>query len=188
MFGRFSARGLVLVPVLMALLLAAQPAAAFSFVSSTGTPGLYGESDIFAGPQGADCVYQSTKSHHVYPLKDINVHGPYIYGKSSHHRWVGWRYRIQRDTNHDNVFGTFFTSSVVKAKANNNAPASFPVRKWTPPATLKEGNYRVQLTLYWYASGSSTVVDSKIVGLIQYYKMKGGGNLMVRTSDCYSTN
>ncbi len=174
---------------MLALVLAVQPAAAAgNAASSANDYGLYSLPDSQGGPQGAACVYQTTKSHHAYPLKAIKAHGPSIYGTSSHHQWVGWRYRIQRDTNDDDVFGTYFTSSIVKAKATQNAPAAFLTRKWLTPSNLKAGNYRVQVSLYWYKLGSRTKVDGKLTFLINYYQMKGGGYLMVRQTDCYSSN
>jgi len=188
MFGRISSRRLVLGPVLMALLLAAQPVAAFSVTSTTGNVGQYYLSDTFAGPRGADCVYQATQSHHVYPLKDISARGPSMYGTSTHNQWVGWRYKIQRTPTSSLDFKTYFTSSVVKAKASQNAPASFVRRTWTVPSNLPTGNYRVQETLYWYQFGSSTIQDGKVVLVIQYYHVKGGGQDQIRQTDCNDSN
>ena len=109
-------------------------------------------------------------------------------GSGTQHQWVGWKYKIQGDTNFDNVFGTKFTSTVVKAKATDHTPASFARRTWTAPSNLKRGNYRVQVTLIWYKPGSSTQVQGRQVANIDYYKVAGGGPDSVRQNNCYFKN
>ena len=187
-----SRRALVLGPVLMGLLLAVQPVAAATAVSSSGTFGVAYIADFHVGKQGARCDYKTTSSTTHFRLKDISVRGPEITaedtGSGHPNRWVGWRYKIQRDTNFDNQFGTFFKSGVVKAKATDQTPAVFARRTWTAPANLKMGNYRVQVTLIWYKPGSSTLVQGTQVANIDYYKVAGGGPDTVRHTDCYFTN
>ena len=110
------------------------------------------------------------------------------HGSGTQHQWVGWKYKIQADTNFDNVFGTKFTSTVVKAKATDSTPAAFARRTWTAPSNLAQGNYRVQVTLIWYKPGTSTQVQGKQVANIDYYKVAGGGPDTVRNNDCYYKN
>jgi hypothetical protein len=178
--------------MLMGLLLAGQPAAASTPLSSTGSFGLAQLFDSLHGKQGANCDYKAHQSHGAFPLKDISVRGPKIWaedtGTGTQHQKVGWKFKIQRDTNFDGTFATIFTSTVVKGNATDTTPAAFARRFWIPTSTVKTGNYRVQFTLIWYKPGSSTQIKGKQVLLIDYYHVLGGGTDTVRQTDCYSSN
>jgi hypothetical protein len=177
---------------MLALVLAAQPVAAATVISASGTFGLAVIPDAAVGKQGANCDYKTSGSNGHFRLKDMSARGPKIYahdtGSGTQHQWVGWKYKIQGDTNADNVFGTKFTSTVVKAKATDSTPAAFARRTWTAPSNLKQGNYRVQVTLIWYKPGSSTQVQGKQVANVDYYKVAGGGPDTVRNNNCYYKN
>jgi hypothetical protein len=192
MIRGMSRGALALGPILMAVLMAAQPVAATTVTSSSGSFGLATIRDSQSGKQGANCDYKTHLSHGAYPLKDISVRGPKMWaentGSGTQHQKVAWRFRIQRDTNFDGSFGTLFTSSLVKATATDSTPAAFARRTWTPTSTVTAGNYRVQVTLIWYKPGSSTIVRGKQVVLYDWYKVQGGGTDTVRHHTCYSSN
>ena len=192
MIRGMSRGALVLGPALMALMLAVQPVAGQVAISSSGHPGEAMVFDTHLGRQGANCDYKASGSSGSHPLKDISVRGPKIWaedtGSGIQHQWVGWSYKIQRDTNFDNQFGTYFTSGVVKKFATEGTPVSFARRTWTAPSNLKAGNYRVLVTVYWYKHGSSTQQRGDVVARIEFYHVLGGGPDTVRHNDCYSAN
>ena len=179
---------------LMALVLAVQPVAAATVTSSSGTYGMYQIHDDHDTTRGANCDYKTTKHNGAYALKDIGVRAPTIYARekdnSNQRKWVGWKYAIQQDANRDGSgWQTVFTSSVAKAKATESDAANFGRRTWTVPSGMHlQGNYRAQVTLLWYKAGSSTIVKGKVVALIDYYHVKGGGTDLVRQTDCYKSN
>ena len=185
-------RALVLGSVLMVAMPVAQPAAATTPISSSGTFGLAIIKDSHHGKQGANCDYKTTKSNGVYPLKGISVRGPRLWaedtGSGTQHQWVGWKYKIQRDTNFDQVYSTKFESSTVKEEATDQTPVQFSRRTWTASSNLAVGNYRVKVTLLWYEHGSTTDVRGKQVVLYDWYQAKGGGFDRVVQYHCYSSN
>ncbi len=183
---------LLLGALILALVLGVQPVAAVNVTHASGVFGYAVLQDAHFPKQGANCDYKTTKSNGVYPLKDMSVRTTRIYARDTtsgtDQQWVGWRFKIQRDINFDQSFSTLFTSSVMKAEATDTTPATFNRRKWTPAPNLHTGNYRIQVTWLWYTPGSSTTVQGKQVGLIEWYHVQGGGADTVRNNDCFSSN
>ena len=192
MIRGMSRGALVFGPVLMALMLAVQPVAAVTVVSSSGSFGLAIIPDAQFPKQGANCDYKTQGSNGHFRLKDMSARGPKIYaqdtGSGTQHQWVGWKFKIQGDTNFDQAFGTKFTSTVVKLQATDQTPSAFARRTWIAPSNLKMGNYRIQITLIWYKPGSKTEVKGKQVANVDYYKVAGGGPDTVRQNNCYYKN
>ena len=60
----------------------------------------------------------------MYRLKDISVRGPKMWaedtGSGTQHQWMGWKYKIQRDTNNDGSYSTKFTSSTRQGKGDRS--------------------------------------------------------------------
>ena len=185
---RRMSRALVFGPVLMALLLAAQPAAAATGIHETGKVGPYQINDD-ATTRGANCDYETHLTGGSYLLDDISVRAPFMHARNTGHgnqtQWVGWWYKIQLDKEFDNTFSTIFTSSVVKAKATETTIAPFGRRKWTAPENVKDGNYRVKVFMVWYKPGTSTVEQGRVVANIDWYRAKEGANTQIRQTDCY---
>jgi hypothetical protein len=192
MIRRMSRRALVFGPVLMALLLAVQPAAAATGIHTTGKVGPYQINDDQTTTRGANCDYETHLTNGSYLLDDIGVRAPFMHarntGPGNQTQWVGWGYKIQLDKEFDNTFKTIFTSSVVKAKATETTIAPFTRRTWTAPENVKDGNYRVKLFMVWYKPGTSTVEQGRVVANIQWYHAKGGGTDTIRQTDCYKAN
>jgi len=185
--GTMSRRAALFGPLLMALALSAQPAAAATVVHSSGDYGVYQFDDNHDTTRGANCDYHTHKTKGSYLLADISVRAPRVYavdtGGGIQHQLVGWKYRIQVQPL-SGPFTTVFTSSVVKANASDSVPAAFSRRTWTAPAH-PSGNYRVQVSLYWFKPNTSTTVGGKVVANIDYYHAREGANSIIRQTDCY---
>lgn len=188
---RMSRRAALLGPVLMALVLAAQPAAAAHVTNTTGHPGPYQINDEEGGPRGANCDYKTQVTNGQHLLKDISVRAPFVHarntGPGNQSQWVGWQFKIDRDTNFDNVYSNVFTSNIVKRTATETTIAPFSRRTWTPASTPK-GNFRVRIVMYWYTHSSATTVTGKVYATIQWYHVRGGGPDTVRETNCYRSN
>src|SRR5262245_15512237 len=149
-------RAAVIGSALMALVLAAQPAIAAQVTSTTGKVGPYQINDEQATTRGANCDYKTNaQSNGQHLLKDITVRAPFVHardtGPGNQSQWVGWQFKIDHDTNFDNVYANVFTSTIVKRKATETTIAPFSRRSWTPASTPK-GNFRVRIVIYWYTS------------------------------------
>jgi len=181
-------RATLLGPVLMALVLVAQPAAATYRVSESGVHGPY---EILDTPtdRGAKCFYETSKTSGKNVLDRINIRPPlnvhsYDYGAGDPDQWVGWRYIIQRDTNFDGDYGDLYKSSWIKDKANESIPAEFSRRTWYASENPR-GNYRVRIVIRWYEPGSSTVESGKVVHQLDYYQAIKGSSTKDRMGSCY---
>lgn len=192
MIRTLSRPAMVIGPVLMALMLAVQPAAAANVTSTTGHVGPYQINDEEAGPRGANCDYKThPQSNGQYLLKDISVRAPFVHarntGPGNQSQWVGWQFKIDRDTNFDGVYANVFTSSVVKRKATETSIADFSRRSWTPAST-PQGNFRVRIVIFWYTHASSTNEKGKVKATIEWYHVRGGGTDTIRNNSCYRAN
>jgi hypothetical protein len=182
----------VVASALMALALAAQPAVAAQVTSTTGHPGPYQINDDENTTRGANCDYKTQHlSNGQHLLKDITVRAPFVHardtGPGNQSQWVGWQFKIDHDTNFDNVYANVFTSGIVKRQATETTIAPFSRRSWTPASTPK-GNFRVRISIYWYTHSSSTKVTGKVNATIQWYHVRGGGPDDIRETNCYRSN
>jgi hypothetical protein len=181
---------IVMSAVLLAVVLAVQPAAAAKTLSETGKIGPYQVDDFQDTTRGANCVYKKTKTNGKNRLGEINVRPPKMHardtGAGNQSQKVGWRFIVQQDKEFDGTYKDIFTSSVVKGTATETSIAAFTRRAWTAHSNPK-GNYRVKLILIWYKPGSSTTVHGKAQVRIEWYNVKksNGTSVKIRQSSCY---
>jgi hypothetical protein len=173
--------------VVMALALGVQPAAAAIVVHNSGDYGVFQFDDNHDSKRGANCDYETHRTNGSYLLDDISVRAPKVYaidtGGGIQHQLVGWKYKIQVQPL-SGPFHTVFTSSVVKAHATDSAPAAFSRRTWKAPEN-PSGNYRVEVSLYWFQPNTTNLVAGKIIADIEYYNAREGANSIIRQTDCY---
>jgi hypothetical protein len=183
-------RATLLGPVLMTLMLVAQPVAASTPISQTGAYGAYEITDFENTQRGANCLYEGHKTNGKNRLDKISIRPPKVYADQAPSgdpgQWVGWRYIIQRDSNFDQVYSDVYVSSFVKDKAKLAQLADFTRRTWTAPEDPK-GNYRVRIVIKWFKYGSSTQQSAKVVEQLEWYHLKVGSNASgkVRHNVCY---
>ncbi len=192
MIRRMSRPAAMLGPVMMALVLAAQPAAAAHVTSTTGHPGPYTIHDNHDTTRGANCDYKTNQSSNGhYLLKDISVRAPSVYarntGPGNQSQWVGWQFKIDRDSDTNGSYENVFTSAVVKEIATETTKADFSRRSWTPAST-PQGNFRARIVIYWYTHASKTNEKGRVKATIEYYHVKGGGPDIIRNNNCYREN
>jgi len=192
MISRMSRRATVFGPVLMALVLAAQPVAAAHVTSTTGHPGPYTIHDNETTTRGANCDYKthpSSNGHHL--LKDISVRAPSVRardtGPGNQSQWVGWQFKIDRDSDTNGSYVNIFTSNVVKRMATETSSAAFSRRTWLPAST-PQGNFRVRIVIYWYTHASNTNETGRVKATIEWYHVRGGGPDTIRHNSCYREN
>ena len=180
-------RATVLGTALMALILAAQPVAAAHVTSTTGHVGRYTIHDKETTTRGANCDYKTHLSNGQYLLKDISVRPPSVRarntGPGNQSQWVGWQFKIDRDTNFDGVYANVFTSAVVKRVATETSSADFVRRTWTPASTPK-GNFRVRIVIFWYTHASKTNETGRVKATLEWYHARKGGASIIRHNSC----
>jgi hypothetical protein len=186
---------------LLAIVFAAQPAAAATVLSTTGTVGNYAFQDNQNSTRGADCDYATSKTTHhgvtAFWLHQLKVRGPKVYAYnngSGTRQWVGWQFKVQNEpASSTNAWTTVSTSSVVKAHATIGTGIQFAARTWTAPASLPNNtNWRVIVVVNWYKRPGSTAVGGSVKASYDYYHVKGGGATVsppeIRNTDCYVNN
>jgi hypothetical protein len=155
------------------LLVSAQPVAAFKIVTASGTYGMFHETDTEAHP-GAHCFYHAVNAadQNLYKIK---IPAPRILASDRtskrDHQKVGWQYVIQRgkaagDTTN---WVTVYKSLVVKGTAYEDTAAPFTYRVY--PVNFVNRWWRVEIVMFWYHPGSSTMVDGKVKLLVENYKI-----------------
>ena len=195
MFVRSRRPAMTLGSALLALLFAAQPAAAATVISQSGTPGNYQLQDNQNTTRGVDCVYATSGNPGQHRLTTLNIRGPQIFAYNDHSgtkQYVGWKFLVQSEpVSSSNAFTTFFTSSIVKERVNVSAGFQFGYRHWTAPAHVTSNtNWRVVVVLFWYKRSGSTTVQGKVTASYDYYHVKGGGSTphQIRQTDCNGAN
>jgi hypothetical protein len=195
MFVRSRRPVMMLGSALLALLFAAQPAAAATVISQSGTIGTYQFQDNQNTTRGADCVYATNGSPGEHKLKTLKIRGPKIFAYNDHSgtkQYVGWKFLVQSEpVSATDAFTTFFSSSVVKERVNVSAGFQFGSRNWTAPGNVTSNtNWRVVVVLFWYKRSGSTTVQGKLTASYDYYHVKGGGSTpnQIRQTDCNGTN
>lgn len=169
-------------------LTAVGPVAASTPVSQSGKVGAYQVNDQNSDSgAGVRCVYETQKRGGAYQLDKLRIRAPFVHSYTQKSQWVGWRYIIKRDTNFDNKFGELYRSPIVKTKATQSTIAPFKDRTWVSGQSPK-GNYQVWVVLFWYGHTNSTTQTGKAVEVLDWYTLRGGGNHMVRQTDCYAQN
>ncbi len=154
-----------LVAVLFALVMGASPALAKTEISHTGTRGNWSLKDTHRKP-GVTCDYS------IYgDLYQIKAKAPKVFGSHAGQTWVGWKYKIMRSTG--SRWHVIDRSDVQKDMASRTAAADgFSRRVWDgfgvdPPANAR---YKVRLVILFYAPGSTTAVEGKVVVEDDWYK------------------
>jgi hypothetical protein len=197
MIRGMSRGALVFGPVLMALMLAVQPAAAATVKSTTGHVGDYAFQDDQNNTRGVDCVYETSKeTHHglkAYWLNKLSIRGPKVYARDnggSSHQTVGWKYKIQTQPTSGGSapWTTIYTSSVAKHSASIGSGYQFGRRTWNAPESFNDVNVRVLVIVNWYKRSDPSTVDGTVKATYDYYHVKGGGPDSIRQTDCYRVN
>jgi len=186
---------------ILAIVFAAQPVAAETILSMSGTIGNYAFQDNEDTTRGVDCDYETHKeTHHgtnAYWLDKLKARGPKVYAYdngSGSKQWVGWLFKVQDEgVAQNNAWVTVFTSSVVKSHASIGGGIQFASRFWTAPENLPNNkNFRVVVQVNWYKRPGSSAVAGTLKVSYDYYHVKGGGAVVtppeVRTTDCYVSN
>jgi hypothetical protein len=163
----------VLATVLAALVVGAQPAAAYDLISADGRTGYWEAYDTQAGMRGANCLYEAAS----FDLDRITIRPPQMHGDYPQLTWVGWRYIVQRNAPPvgDQQFTDHYTSSIVKDRADDEAIGDFARRSWTAPES-PTGQYRIRIVMLWYAPGSQSTVEGRVVLQYEWYKAKHGSD------------
>ena len=149
-------RRLIAAIVIATAALAPAAAASAALPGHSGTQGVHVLIDTQEFP-GITCHYQLNAPG---ILKRIAVRRPIVYAPDltagRDHRWVGWRYRIQRSTD-DVTWTTVASSKIRRAIAYDDQPAALQ-----PSGKNLVGRsgaiYRALIDLWWYTpSGTRTV-------------------------------
>lgn len=200
MLVRSRRTAIVLGSVLLAVVFAAQSAAAATVLSSSGHIGNYVLHDNFDSARGVDCFYETHKEtrHGVkgHWLDKLSIRGPEVSAwdnGSGTKQWVGWQFRVQNEpASETDAWTTVYTSSVTKAKVGISNGFQFDRRTWTAPENLANNkNYRVVITINWYKRTGSSNVKGTLKASYNYYHVKGGGATdppTIRQTDCYVSN
>jgi hypothetical protein len=171
--------------LLVALLVGAQPAAAFTVLSSTGLTGPYSLTDASSptGHQSATCTYATA----TYKLTKIEVRHPQVKARNRtghlDRQSTGWQFIVQHQTPSGTTWSTIYSSTFAKATAADNLAAPFVNRTWAAPAN-PTGKYRIQLVIRWYTPGSSTTIDGHVKLRDAYYESKWNGNALISSGFC----
>ena len=125
------------------------PAAAADVLSDSGKTGVSAIKDTSDGSkQGASCNYEQAGAGGI---DSPTVHGPKMFGTSSHRRAIGWRFIIERGSPTGTfTFHTVFTSPTVKSTATKTSGHRFQDRTWKTPEH-PTGFYRARIVMQWYA-------------------------------------
>ncbi len=152
-------RGLAAVFALGSLILSSGLALADTDVTYSGTVGRHHLRDTNANP-GVKCRYQEGGGSGEEVLYQLVIKPPVVFavddtaGRDAQH--VGWRALIQRRNHGAAAFTTIAQSTVMTATAFEDVAAPFSSR--TMAVTSKFGaDFRVRITMYWYASNGTTV-------------------------------
>lgn len=191
---------MVLGSAILAIVFAAQSAAAASVIGSSGNIGNYAFQDDHDNTRGVDCDYETHKeTHHgskAYWLDKLSIRGPQVFAwdnGSGTNQWVGWQFKVQNEAaSATDAWTTIHTSSVTKAKVSISGGHQFARGTWIAPENLPNNtNYRVVVIIKWYARGGSSTVQGSLRASYDYYHVKGGGTSgppYIRQTDCYVNN
>jgi len=181
------------VPVLVALILVASPAAAAVVTSDTGTHGTWTIRDDSSNG-GATCYYYN--GHNGNPddtdMYRLRTWAPKIYARNKtsgrDSQMVGWRFVIQHGTSAGstpNGWKIQYKSPFVKALAHDDTPAAFTKRDWIPPKPFNRW-WRVTIVMQWYEAGSSTQVAGEVKVRLEWYNFNypPGTLAMTFPGDC----
>jgi hypothetical protein len=163
----------VIAAAVLALAFGVQPALAATIISGpTGSTGDFDVFDTQLGLKGAKCVYEGSGD---FELDKIKVRPPRVYGAYANKTWVGWRFKIlRRAVNVD--WHTVYTSSIQKDRASNSIAADdFTWRTWFAPQN-PTGAFKVRIVIFWYAPGTQTTKEGKVVVEYDWYRLKEMGN------------
>jgi len=175
----------VTLALLAALTIAASPALAFTIQSETGAVGAWAVRDnAVAGEEGARCYYVNDLVNGGSKLTRIRVQPPsLVNGTHSKLTWVGWQYKILKSSDAGLSSKVIYKSKVWKDKASlTTAADAFVPATWYAPSFNGSKRFLVRLKILWYAPGSSTSVEGKVVGTYENYVEKYAGFPAVGTT------
>lgn len=157
--------GPALVGSLLVIALSTAPVLAHTVISQTGLRGTWALQDTQRRP-GATCDYN------IYgDLYQVKIKPPTVESSHAAATWVGWKYQILRRGS--SGWRVIEVSNVQRDMATSSAAADgFTWRTWDnlgvdPPAN---GRYKVRILILFYAPGSSTTVEGKVVVEDDWYK------------------
>lgn len=155
---------LILATAALAVVAAVQPAVAYTELGSGGKTHPPQVSDEMATP-GATCLYNDRSGTANDTLKTLKVrrfftHAPYV--KDA---YVGYRVTILRNGS------PYYTTPMIKRKANLEDVAFFGPTTWTKPAGLK-GRFQAVIKLTFY--NPSGVKKGNSRGIIDVYDNRLG--------------
>jgi hypothetical protein len=173
-----SLRALPAAAVMLISLVAAQPAAAWSPVSSSGAPGQWSIKDSQTQPSSR-CIYKSfsTSTSAWTSLKTIKVWPPNVFGTStaSHARW---RFQLRRY--HHSQSGAYVWTSVgytgwQTMPATPTSKAAFTPRTWNFAQSGKNQpfgeDYGVRVQIQWGNQSFTSVKGAVLIELDWYRYM-----------------
>lgn len=177
---------LALGTTLLAVMLAAQPAAAYTEPVETGHVGEYELNDDETPLRGANCLYETGS----FDLDKISIRGPHNVHSSdglpiNQKQKVGWRYIIQRQLPPGTgTWSDYHQSSwVYKLVDGNTHPGQFARRTWTAPEA-PTGQFRVLIRIKWVKPGTATKTWGTAKTRYEWYKSKWNGNSYVSQDRC----
>ena len=155
---------MVCIALAFALVLAAQPVAAFDETRNTGKTAEYTVNDSLA-QAGIGCRYEGAMQLlDRIVIRKLWTHGPY-----ARKSWVGFQYLIQRDAPPTgDGFTTFYKSPIAKKRADQAEVAYFSRRFDVPPAA--RGWFRVKLIIRYYKRGTTSVEVGRVAGTLEVYQ------------------
>jgi hypothetical protein len=152
-------RGFAVAAALVALFVTSGLALADTPISHSGTVGPHHLRDTNDKP-GVKCRYQEGGGSGEEVLYQLVIKAPAVFAVDDtvarDAQRVGWRALIQRRNHGAASFVTIAQSSVMTATAFEDVAAPFSSR--TMGVTSKFGaDFRVRITMYWYAADDTTV-------------------------------
>ena len=153
-----------LVAATIALILTAGPTFADTSVDHWGKFGPHYLTDTTEYPGGI-CHFNSSVT-----LDGIRVRPPVIYArdlvKGRDTQWVGWQIIVRARGLGETTWRTVSTTSVVKAVAHDDQPASLSMRT----AAVHHLQAKVIVKMLWYQPGSSSVVQGWAKHRVDVYR------------------
>ena len=154
--------------VLAGLLLGSVPAAAAS--PAGGLMEAFTFNDTFNHP-GVTCYYGAVNAASQDLIK-IVTKGPKVWARDRtggvDHQTVAWRFVIEGAPAGVPPYTNEYSSSWIKATADDSSGHKFSARTWVQPKPAKNRQWKVHEELRFYKPGSTTTVEATIKFFNQY--------------------
>lgn len=166
----------------LAVLVVAQPIAAYTELKTKGTVGAHSLTDTASSP-GADCIYRYRSDWDLWKIKRINVDAPNVRAVPGQgDQMVGWSFTIQRQTysafaDHPGPWENRYTSEVFTAVTDSAHDAAFSqqgvrVRIPVEPGSDVAFAYRAKVKAIWYRQ-NGRVMGTATMRVDWYDSVKG---------------